>query len=148
MADFAYNVACKQLLDGDLDFNAPNDIRVLLLESKTDVNKDDLTITAVLARAGTTELTSTNYVRQALANEATSQDDPNDRAEFDADDAVFPNLVQTASETILAYLVYKHVTNDTDSIPIIQADISPAITPNGDFTIQWNAQGILQLASA
>lgn len=148
MADFVYNVACKQLLDGDLDFDAPNDIRVLLLESGSDVNKDDATIQAVLGRAGTTELSSTNYSRQSLANEATSQDDVNDRAEFDADDVTFSNLVQAGSETIVKYLVYKHVTNDTDSLPILQADISPAITPNGDFTIQWSAQGILQLASA
>jgi len=148
MADFVYNVACKQLLDGGLNFNATDDIRVLLLEAGTDVDKDDANITAVLARAGTTELTSTNYARQALTSEATSQDDVNDRAEFDAADAVFSSLVQAAAETIVKYLVFKFVTNDGDSIPILQADISPAITPNGDFTIQWDAQGILQAASA
>lgn len=148
MANFVYNVAAKKLLDGDLDFNAPDDIRVLLLEANSDVNKDDATISAVLGRAGTTELSSTNYARQALANETTSQDDVNDRAEFDADDATFSNLTQVGSETIVAYIVYKHVTGDADSIPILHADISSAITPNGDLTIQWDAEGILQAASS
>lgn len=148
MADFVYNIAAKMLLDGDLDFNAPDDIRVLLLEAGSDVNKDDTTIQAVLARAGTDELTSTNYSRQALANEATSQDDSNDRAEFDADDVTFSGLVQAGSETIVKYLVFLFVTNDADSVPILQADISPAVTPNGDFTISWDAEGILQAASA
>lgn len=148
MADFAYNIFAKQLLDGDIDLNAPDDIRVLLFESKSDVNKDDADVAAVLARGGTTELTSTNYGRVSLANEATSQDDANDRAEFDADDAVFSNLVQATSETITGYLVFKFVTNDAGSIPLVQGDISPAITPNGDLTMQWDAQGIIQLASA
>ena len=148
MADFAYNVACKQLLDGDLDFDAPNDIRVMLLQEKSDVDKDDVLISDVLVRAGTVELFSTNYARQALANEATSQDDANDRAEFDADDATFSSLAQSSSETILAYLVYKDGGADSSSTPICQVDISPAITPNGTLTIQWDAQGILQLASA
>lgn len=148
MADFAYNIACFQLLNGDLDFNAPDDIRVLLLESKSDVNKDDVDVAAVLARAGTTELSSTGYSRQTLTGEGTIQDDTNDRGEFDAADPTFSSLVQATSETIVAYLVFKFITDDSSSIPIIQADISPAITPNGDFTIQWNAEGVLQLASA
>jgi len=151
MADFIYNVACKQLLDGDLDFNAPDDIRVLLLEAASDENKDDATVSAVLARAGTTELTSTGYSRGALANEATSQDDANDRAEFDADDITFSSVSQAASETVVAAVVYKHVTNDTDSIPILFIDSATGLplTPNGsDIIIAWNAQGILQLQSA
>ncbi len=149
MANFVYNVACKQLLDGDLDFNAPNDIRVLLLESATDENKDDATVQAVLARAGTTELTSTNYARVALANETTSQDDTNDRAEFDADNAVFSGVSQATTETVVALVVYKHVTNDTDSIPIAFIDGAAEfpLTPNGsDITVTWDAQGIIQLA--
>ena len=51
MADFIYNRYCKFLADG----NATDDIRVMLLEAASDENKDDATITAVLARAGTTE---------------------------------------------------------------------------------------------
>lgn len=149
MADFVYNVAKKQLLDGDLDFNAPNDIRVLLLEAATDENPDDATVQAVLARAGTTELTSTNYSRQALTGETTSQDDANDRAEFDAADVTFSSVSRAGSETVVAFVVYKHVTADSDSIPIAFVDSATGLplTPNGsDITIAWNAEGILQLS--
>lgn len=149
MANFVYTVAIKQAFDGALDLDTSgNDIRMLLLEAGSDVNKDDATVQAVLARAGTTELSSTNYARQALTGEATSQDDANDRAEADADNPTFSNLAQAGSETIVKYLIYKHVTNDADSIPILQADISPAITPNGDFTVNFDAEGYLQGASA
>ncbi len=148
MADFAYNVFAAELLKGTIDLDAPDDIRVLLFESKTDVDKDDADVAAVLARAGTTELTSTNYARQNLGSDAVTQDDANDRAEYDAADAVFSTLVQAAAETITGYLVYKFITNDAGSIPMVQGDISPAIVPNGDLTMQWDAQGIIQLASA
>lgn len=149
MAAFTYNVAKKQLLDGDLDFNAPNDIRVLLLEAATDENADDATVSAVLARAGTTELTSTGYSRQALTGETTSQDDANDRAEFDADDVTFSSVSQAASETVVAVVYYKHVTDDTDAIPIAFDDSLTGLplTPNGsDITITFSAEGILQLS--
>lgn len=149
MANFVYNIAKKQLLDGDLDFNLPQDIRVLLLESATDENPDDTTVQAVLARAGTTELTSTGYARGALSGEGTTQDDANDRAEFDATDLTFSSVSQATSETVVAYVIYKHVTNDTDSIPIAFVDTASGLplTPNGsDITITWDAEGILQLA--
>lgn len=148
MANFVYNVAKKQLLDGDLDFNAPNDIRILLLELATDENPDDDTVAAVLARAGTTELTSTGYARQALAGETTSLDDPNDRAEFDANDVTFSAVSQAAAETVVGWLVFKFITDDNGSIPIIFVDTATGLplTPNGsDITITWNAEGILQL---
>ena len=144
MADFAYNIAKKQLLDGDLDFNAPDDIRVLLLEAASDEDPDDVDVAAVLARAGTTELVT--YTRGALANEATSQDDPNDRAEFDADDITFSSVV--AQNAIVAYLVFKFITNDAGSIPIMFVDSAtglPISTNGSSITIAWNAEGILQL---
>lgn len=144
MANFVYNIAKKQLLDGDIDFNLPDDIRVLLLEAATDENPDDVDVAAVLARAGTTELVT--YSRGALAGEATSQDDANDRAEFDATDITFSSVV--AQNAIVAFLVYKFITNDAGSIPILFNDSATGlpITPNGsDITITWNAEGILQL---
>lgn len=148
MADFAYNIACKEILDGDMDFNAPSDFQVILLEAGSDLNKNDADIAAVLVRAGTDELTSTNYARTALANETTAQDDANDRAEADADDITFSGLVQAAAETISFFLVYLEVGADAADQPIFQMAISPAVVPNGDFTISWNAEGFLQLASA
>ena len=56
MADFAYNVFKKQLLDGAIDLDTGgDDIRVLLLKAASDENKGDATVQAVLARGGTTE---------------------------------------------------------------------------------------------
>jgi hypothetical protein len=149
MADFGYNIFCGALMQGTINLlEAGDDVRVLLLEANSDVEADDDDIATVLGRAGTTELSSTNYTRQNIGTQVVAQDDANDRAEFNGDPITFSNLVQAGSETIVAYLVYKFVTNDAGSTPMQHQDISPAKTPNGDFTINWDAQGITQLASA
>jgi hypothetical protein len=148
VANFVYNIAKKQLLDGDIDFNAPDDIRILLLQAATDEDPDDVNVQAVLARAGTTELTSTGYTRQALANEATSQDDPNDRAEFTSDPITFTAVSQLAAEVVIGWVIFKFITNDANSIPIMFVDSATGLplTPNGsDITITPNAEGLLQL---
>lgn len=150
MANFVYNIAKKGLVDGTIDLDtAGDDIRILLLQAATDEDPDDATVQAVLARAGTTELTSTGYARQALAGEATTNDTANDRAEFDATDVTFSSVSQASSETVIGYVIYKFVTADSDSIPILFVDTATGIplTPNGsDITITWDAEGILQLA--
>ena len=144
MASFVYNIAKFQLMNGDLDLNAPDDIRVILLEAASDEDKDDANVGVVLARAGTTELAT--YTRGALAGETTTQDDANDRAEFDANDIVFTSVV--AQNAIVAYLVYKFITDDAGSIPIMFVDNAsglPLPTNGSNITITWNAEGILQL---
>jgi hypothetical protein len=149
MVQTVYNKALFDLLNADLDFNLPDDIRVLLLEAATDVNPDDTTVSAVLGRAGTTELTSTGYTRTdgTLTGEGTTQDDTNDRAEFDATDATFSTVSQAASEVVDSYLIFRWVTTDADSIPIMHDDTATGLplTPNGsDIQITWNAEGIIQ----
>ena len=80
MAVVKYNRAMRDMLNGDIDFNAPDDFRVLALELATDINPDDVDVATVLGRAGTTEATHTGYARQNLGSDAVTQDDVNDRA--------------------------------------------------------------------
>ena len=145
MANAAYNKAKSELLKGTIDLDASDDIRVMLLET-AGFDADHATIAAVLAGAAA-ELTSTGYSRQALANEAVTQDDANDRAEFDATDATFSSVSQASAEDVVAAIVFKFITNDASSIPIAYIDTGGfPITANGsDIVITWNAEGILQL---
>ena len=145
MANAAYNEAKTELLKGTLDFDAPDDIRVLLLET-AGFDATDATIGAVLAGAAV-ELTSTGYSRQALAGEGVTKDDVNDRGEFNADDTTFSSVSRDGSETIVAAIVFKFITNDAASIPIAYIDTGGfPISPNGsNIVITWNAEGILQL---
>jgi len=144
MADIIYNKAKAQIFKADMDLDGDT-FEVALLEASGDQDPDDATVQAVLARAGTTELTSTGYSRQALSSLAVNQDDTNDRAEWDAADVTFSSVSQAASEQVVGYLVYKKVTDDSDSIPVLLVDSVANITPNGsDIKITWNAEGIMQ----
>jgi hypothetical protein len=84
---------------------------------------------------------------KALANEAVNLDDTNDRAEFDADDTTWTAL-GNGTRAIQGALIYKYVDGtDTNDIPIAFIDFAVAQNPGGsDFTITWNAEGILQLS--
>lgn len=144
-ADFMYNISKEDMIDGTLDFDeAAADLRVILLEAATDENKDDAFISDVLGRAGTTELVT--YTRGALANQATTVDNTDDESVFDADDITFSAVA--AQNAIVAYLIYRHVTNDADSVPVFFIDTATGlpITPNGsDIQIQFPAEGIMNI---
>lgn len=145
MADFTYNKAKLELLKGTIDLQeAGDDVRLLFLEAATDENKDDLDVQAVLARAGTTELAT--YTRGALDSQATTQDDTDDEGVFDAADEVFSAVV--TQNAIVAYLIFKFVTDDAGSTPLFFIDSATnlPLTPNGsDITVTFNAEGILNL---
>ncbi len=141
---FVYTPAKTALLNGDLDL-AADDIRVaLVMEGTTADTEED---TALMNAFSTLdEYDGSAYVRKALASEAVNEDTANDRGEFDADDVTWSALGAGATP-VEGALIYKHVTNDTDSIPLffITTGGIDGFQGNGsDFTIQWNLQGIAQ----
>ncbi len=143
MASQIYNEFKRANAAGEIDLNA-DDIRFALLMTNTTadtendgiINLNDFTTLDEHATAG----------RKALANEAVNKDDANDRAEFDADDVTWTALANGA-RAIAGALIYKHV-DGTDANDLVIAWIEFASTQNpggSDFTIQFNAEGILQL---
>ena len=143
MANFWYNQAAQGVMEGTIDLDL-DDIRVILLE--VDEEDHDHAFIAALLATSAAELTSTGYARVALANEAVNLDDANNRSEFDADDTTFASVSQLAAEVAVAAVVYKHVTNDADSIPLFHLDDGgfPITPQGGDIVIQWDAEGIAQ----
>lgn len=144
MASLVFNNAKKRIMDGTVDFDT-HDIRVLLCMTNT--NADTLADGAnFLADLTLDECDSSGYARVALTGEAVNTDDTNDRAEFDANDASFTGLGGNATRAIQGALVYKHVTNDSDSIPLFFVDFASDIpTTATQIDIPWNSEGILQL---
>jgi hypothetical protein len=147
MASAIPNGALKDMLD--LYIATRDDIRAILVMTNTTCDTEIDAITYVDDYTTLDEADATGYARVALAGEATSQDDANDRAEFDANDAVFSGLSGDATRDYQGVLLYDHVTNDADS-PVVAfidftADITSAAT---QVTIPWDAEGILQLSQA
>lgn len=145
MANFVYTRAATNLLKGDLDFDAPDDIRVMIVMTDTtaDTERDAATLDAFTTLD---EMDGANYSAYgaALAGEGVSEDTGNDRGEFDATDLTF-TTIGVGTRQVAGFIVYLFVTDQTDSVPICWVDDDCPFTANGsDIKITWNAEGILQ----
>ena len=147
MASNVYNNFLQKLLLAYLVTGA--DIRVALLMTNTTADTDKDAMNFVDDIGTLDECDATGYARIALASEASNVDDTNDRAEFDATDVSFTGLSGDATRAIQGALIIKHVTDDTDSIPIAFIDFASDIPATAtQIDVPWNAEGILQAAQA
>lgn len=139
MANFVYNVGKTGIFNGTIDM-VNDTINVLLVNSSYVANKDHDFVNDVTGG----EITATNYVRKTLTGGAITIDNANDRSDLDYADVSWTALGGAANDTIDALVVFKQVTNDADSIPIIYIDTStgspslPYTTNGGDLTININ----------
>lgn len=148
---FLYNLAKKELLDGTIDLLVDT-IKVMLVTSSYVANADDDVVDAGGANdAVDHELSGTGYVagwgaagRKTLGTKAIAEDDPNDRAEFDAADLVWSAI--NAGTAAAAIIIKEGGANDTTSRLIAYIDTGgfPITTNGGDLNVNWNAEGILQ----
>lgn len=147
MASIVFTNALRALLSGEIDMHtAGDDIRVaLLMTNNTAAAEADSDVVSDISTLD--ECDGANYVRKALANEAVAADDANTRGEFDADDVVWSSLGNGTRE-IEGALLFKFDTDDDSSVPIAWIEFAASVNPGGgDLTIQWNAEGILQLTA-
>lgn len=144
MANFWYNEAKRALAEGELDL-VDDTLMVMLVMTNTTVDTEDDKNTL----SGFTtldEYDGANYARGTIASLAIAEDSANDRAEIDGADQVFASL-GAGTRQCQAAVIYKFVTNDSDSVPIAYYDTGgfPFDGTGSNVTIQWNAQGILQI---
>ena len=95
--------------------------------------------------AVTGEVSGTNYTAggKALTTKSVTQDNTGDAAVFDADPVTWASSTITARGAVL----YKDTGNAATDNLIAYFDFGTDETSsNGDFTITWNASGILTLS--
>ena len=143
---FTYTPAKVLLAQGLLDLTeAGSDLRVALVMSNSTAGTEEDT---ALMNAFTTldECDGANYVRKALAAQVVNQDDPNNRAELDAVDITWIALGAGSRQNV-GLIIYKHVTNDADSIPIayVASGGFPFNGNGADWQVRWDAEGIIHL---
>ena len=141
---FVYTVGKFELLKATLDFDAPDDFRVMLVDSTTTADtEEDVSTIGGLTTLG--ELSGTGYTTggDPMTGDTVTKDDVNDRAEYDANDTVWTAI---DAGTAQAAILIKFITSVSLSVPIAYIDTGgfPITTNGGDLTIQWNAEGILQ----
>lgn len=153
MTDFHYNEAAKKVYDQTLDMLVDTIKVGLSTSTHVPIRNDDFLDEVGADDFIDGELSGTGYAagfgnagRRTLASKAIVVDKPNNRAEFDAADVTWTGIsAGTAAQATLL----KEITNDAASITIANVDSGgfPIVTNGGDLTIQWNAEGIIQLST-
>jgi len=145
MASAWYNKG-KEVVANGAESWLTSTIKIMLLNASFAFNADHLFASSINAN----ELSGTGYTagfggagRKTLAGKAVVRDDANDRAEMDASDVTWTAI--NAGTAAWAVLVVEK-TSDADSPILAALDLSPDVVTNGgDLTLQWDAEGILQL---
>lgn len=141
MADVIYNSFKRDIMNGSIDLDTDT-IKVMLVTSTYTPDQDAHTKRSNI----TNEVSGTNYTAggTALANKAVTADNTDNEGVFDADDVSWATSTITARGAVL----YKSRGGvDTADELICYLDFgSDKISTAGTFTIQWNAEGILNLA--
>tara|TARA_R100001086_G_C11848145_1_gene260670 strand:+ start:12209 stop:12625 length:417 start_codon:yes stop_codon:yes gene_type:complete len=134
-----YNSAKQKLMDGSIDLDTDT-IKVALCTSTyspdIDTHEDFADIT--------NEVSGTGYTAggETLANKSVTKDTTDDEGVFDADDVTWLIATITARYAI----VYKDTGVSTTSWLICYIDFgSDQSSSASDFTIQWNAEGIVNI---
>jgi len=152
MANIFYNTGKQEIINRTIDL-INDTLKVMLVNASYVANADDDVVDAGGANDPVDhEITATNYARgwgasgrKSLSSKAINQDDTNDRSEFDAADLTWTALGGAANDTVAAAILIKEGgANDTTSRLIAYFDIPNTPTNGGDFTLQWNAEGLLQ----
>ncbi len=160
MANFIYNTAAKELLDGTINLNTDTIEWVLVTSSYVADRDDDVVDAGGANDVIDHEIVATNYTgghagagRKAAngGSPAWTTDKTNDRAEWDADDpATWTSLGGATNATIAAAVLIKRgASDDTTARLIAYVDTttgSPSLpfTTNGsNFTLSYNAEGLI-----
>lgn len=132
MAETVSNEYKAGLANGNEDW-VNGDYRVLLLTGSVTIDPDHAFVAGVLAV--NTEASDASYGRVALASKTVTQDDTNDRANLDAATADFTTL---DNETPTAMVVFRQVTNDSDSPWVSIHDTNFGTAANGaGYTVEF-----------
>ncbi len=141
MPNVLFNSFKKRIMDGSIDLDSDT-LKVALMAGSF---VPDMDLHTFWSDVRANEVAGTNYTAggQVLAGKVVTQDNAADKAVFDANDVTW-----SASTITARYAVIYKDTGVTTSSPLIccfdfGADKSSS---NGDFTIQWNASGILNLS--
>ena len=151
MADLWYARAMRNMVKGDLDFDTIDLYIALVMTNTTaDTERDSATISAITTLD---EMDGANYARKKLSSQTVTEDLANDRIEIDVADITWSAL-GNGTRQIQGYLVFYQPTSsgsgqsDANCIPIAYRDLSATVNPGGsDFTIQVDAEGLLQVRS-
>lgn len=141
MADVIYNSFKADLLKGIFNFGAAGDvIKVALVTSSYTPDQDSHGFFDDI----TNEVTGSGYTAggETLSNQAVTQDNTDNEGVADGDDVTWPASTITARGAV----IYKSTGTASTSPLCAYLDFgSDKASSGGDFTIQWDSEGIINV---
>ncbi len=146
MPDQVFNIAKGSVAEKVRD--SATVLIVMLLQANeaeaTFIDRDELA--ALLAEAGTTEATFTNYARRVGLTATLTVDDPNDRVDVDLPDQTWTAAGNGTNNTLTKLVVaYEESASDAGRIPLTGHDFD-LTTDGSDITAQFNSAGFFRAA--
>tara|TARA_Y100000310_G_C19968351_1_gene484353 strand:+ start:63 stop:503 length:441 start_codon:yes stop_codon:yes gene_type:complete len=143
----AFHEFLEEVNKGNIDLD-DGDIRAALCMTDTTVDTEDTAIEFLDDFTDLDEHDGTNYARVALTTKTVTKNDGSNRAEFDCDDITWSAL-GAGTRDVEGILILKHVTDDTDSIPLMWVTFSSVDQPTGaDWTITIPSTGLMHARRA
>lgn len=149
MPNIVYNKFKEDLMNADADLEGGT-FKVLLLKDTYSPDPDNATLTAI--DLTTNQTTGTGYTSsfdyatgpKILTTATVTKDDTNDLSKWTADNVTWSSSTITARYAV----IYRHVDGTQgNDIPCVLVDFgSNKSSSAGDFTIQWNTDGILTIS--
>lgn len=135
------------IMNGSIDLDTST-LKAILLMTNTTADTEDVQYISGFTTLD--ELDGTGYSRAIVGGGVVTGDTTNHRGEVVFSDISFFG-VEAGSRQVQGVLIYKHVTNDSDSVPIayLDGDASGLLpfTPNGgDIVIASPAEGLLKVS--
>lgn len=131
-----YNNAKKLLGNGSIDWASVGQTFRVLLASSSYVPDIDA---HVFVSSVTNELSGGGYSRKDIVNRSIVIDTTTDRADYKGDNVTWTSLSVGAVAWVI---LFKLVTNDSDSLLIAAFDITGTNTNGLDFILRWDAQAL------
>lgn len=138
MASVVYNSAKQKILKGDIDFDSPINVALVLSGYSPNIDTDDFFDDI------TNEASGAGYTAGGITLSSTTVilDTTDDEAAFDAADVTWSTSTITARGAVL----YRNTGTASTSPLIAYFDFgSDKVSSAGDFTIAWNSEGLLNL---
>lgn len=138
MASVVYNFAKTGILKGDIDFDSPINVALVLSGYTPDIDTHDF------FNDITNEASGAGYTAGGITLSSTTVilDTTDDEAAFDAADVTWSTSTITARGAVL----YRNTGTAGTSPLIAYFDFgSDQASSSGNFTITWNAEGLLNL---
>lgn len=139
MANVIYNSFKAKIMDGSIDLNTDT-IKVALVTSSYTPDQDAHDFFDDV----TNEVSGSGYTAggATLANLAVTADNTDNEGVFDADDVTWSSSTITARGAV----IYKSTGTASSSPLICYIDFGEdKVSSAGNFTITWNAEGIINL---